>query len=152
MAVKKEWLCMAHGAFESVKGVCPKGCTTVERRFFTPTSIKTSDRTKNIDKTLEMLAKDYKMTDISNQHGTAAVKRPDSNKVNQMEQLNNAIREKYGVGMGGGWGQLPEQGAGQAAQNLGATPTVNMTDVKQTLPDWRQNIVVHAKDDSKVQV
>ena len=50
MTIKKEWLCMAHGKFESAKAVCPKGCTTVERRFFTPTSIKTSGRTNNIHK------------------------------------------------------------------------------------------------------
>jgi len=151
MTIKKEWMCMAHGPFESAKAVCPKGCTTVERRFFTPQSISTSGRTKNIDRTLEQLAKDYKLTDINNQNGTSAVKRPQPQAVNQMQQLNDAIQGKYGVGMNGGWGALPNQGLQSTVQALGATqPGVDLNSVKQGLPDWRQNVIVHAKDDSKI--
>jgi hypothetical protein len=151
MAIIKEWICMAHGPFESAKSMCPKGCTTVERRFFTAPAIKTNDRTKNIDKTLQQLADDYKMTDIGNQYATAAVKRPDPKAVNQMEAMNEAIKQKFGVGIGGGWGAMPDSGgAVAAAQSLNAAPTVDMSSVKQTLPDWRQNVIVHAKDDSKI--
>ena len=151
MTVMKEWFCMAHGKFESAKSVCPKGCTTVERRFYTPTSIKTSDRTRNIDNTLQMLADDYKLTDINNQNGTAAVKRPDSRKVNQMEAMNEVIKQKFGVHAGGGWGAMPQQGgATAAAQNLGASGTVDMSSVKQVLPDWKKNVTVHAVDNSKL--
>lgn len=151
MTIKKEWLCMAHGKFESAKAVCPRGCTTVERRFFTPTSIKTSGRTNNIDKTLQMLADDYKLTDINNQNGTAAVKRPDSKAVNQMEAMNQAIQQRFGVNAGGGWGAMPNSGgATAAAQNLGASAPVDLSSVKQVLPDWKKNVIVHAADHSKI--
>ena len=151
MTIKKEWFCMAHGKFESAKAVCPRGCTTVERRFYTPTSIKTSDRTKNIDRTLQQLADDYKLTDINNQNATAAVKRPDTKAVNQMEAMNKVIQEKFGVHAGGGWVAMPNQGgATAAAQSLGASGTVDMNSVRQTLPDWKKNVTVHAVDNSKI--
>lgn len=150
MSIKKEWMCMAHGAFESAKPQCPRGCTTVERRFFTPTSIKTTDRTRNIDKTLETLAKDYGLSDINNQNGTSAVKRPNSSAVNQMEAMNDAIKQRFGVGMGGGWGGMPDGGATAAAQGLNAQSTVTMSEVKQNLPDWKKNVIVHAADNSKI--
>ena len=149
--IKKEYFCMAHGKFESAKAVCPKGCTTVERRFFTPTSIKTSARTNNIDKTLEMLASDYKLTDINNQHGTAAVKRPDPKVTNQMDQLNEAVRQRFGVGLGGGFAAMPDSGGAPAvASSLKAAPTVDMASIKQTLPNWKDNVIVHAVDNSKL--
>jgi hypothetical protein len=151
MSIKKEWMCMAHGPFESAKPQCPKGCTTVERRFFTPTSIKTSDRTKNIDRTLETLAKDFGLSNMNNQNGTSAAKRPNPTQVNQMEAMNEAIKQRFGVNMGGGWGGMPEKGgAPVAAQSLNAQSTVQMASVKENLPDWKKNVIVHAVDNSKI--
>lgn len=61
--VLKEWKCDAHGYFESTEPECPHGCTTINRVFLTPVSVK-SDRTKGSDKTLEQLAIDFNMSDI----------------------------------------------------------------------------------------
>lgn len=75
MAIKKEWRCLAHGDFESTKPVCPFGCNTVTRVHITPPSISTSGRTQNIDRTLEGLAGQFNMTDISNRNGSVSASR-----------------------------------------------------------------------------
>lgn len=62
--VIKEWKCEEHGYFESDKPVCSHGCMKgISQVFLTPVKYK-SDRSKNIDKTTNQLALDYKMSDI----------------------------------------------------------------------------------------
>lgn len=79
MATIKEWECAAHGPFESDKPECPRGCSggqTIQRRFYSAPGL-TGGRTKNIDRTLESLARDYGLTDMNNHGGTtAAMPRP----------------------------------------------------------------------------
>jgi hypothetical protein len=162
MTIKKEYLCLAHGKFESAKAVCPKGCTTVERRFYTPTSIKTTERTANIDKTLEMLASDYKLTDINNQNGTSAVKRPDPKQVEGVNQYQQMMKERFG----NGWGTVPSGGTYQvgkgvvggsnsggalgALSKLGAQGDNALVGVRDAFVPLSQKMTVHAKDDSRI--
>jgi len=48
-------------------------------------------------------------------------------------------------------GAMPNSGgASAAAQNLGASGTVDLNSVKQALPDWKKNVIVHAADHSKI--
>lgn len=64
MAVLKEFICMAHGAFESSEEKCPHGCkgTMVSREFRTaPNTFMVS---KNMDSSLRNLSNDYNMNDI----------------------------------------------------------------------------------------
>lgn len=66
--ILREYICLAHGPFEGYEEVCPQGCTTVERRFYTPVGI--GGVAKGIDRTLQTLADDYKMTDMRNDMGS----------------------------------------------------------------------------------
>jgi hypothetical protein len=75
MAVIREFNCPQHGHFESKFSVCPHGCVDVERVFITAPALN-SRRTKNIDATLTQMAKDYKLSDISNKKGTLAASVP----------------------------------------------------------------------------
>jgi hypothetical protein len=68
MAITKEFRCLAHGAFDSKTGVCPRGCTTVIREFRTAPGIRQKG-TKQIDKTLEGLASRFGLSDMSNRNG-----------------------------------------------------------------------------------
>jgi hypothetical protein len=66
--VLKEYRCLAHGDFEAYKPQCPHGCDFVERVFKTPHAI--GGQAKNIDKTLDTLASDFKLTDLRNDMGS----------------------------------------------------------------------------------
>lgn len=77
MAVTKEFMCKAHGRFEAVAGddvpPCPYGCTTVERRFFTPQSISTSGTARFVDQTMQDLATRFGFGDMSNRNGESVI-------------------------------------------------------------------------------
>jgi hypothetical protein len=66
--ILREYMCLAHGDFEAYEEVCPQGCTTVERRFYTAPAIRQVSR--GIDNTLQTLANDYGMTDMRNDMGS----------------------------------------------------------------------------------
>lgn len=102
--VKKEWMCAAHGAFESAEESpeCPRGCDTVSRAFLTPPGFR-SARTSNIDATLETAAKRHGLTDMQNRHGQA-VKRESPIQRQRQEQFQQMVRERYGST---GWGAVP---------------------------------------------
>lgn len=70
--VVKEYNCKAHGLFETANSppMCPRGCNAVERVFIQPPAVRTSGRTKNIDKTLEDLAGQFGLTDLSTKNGS----------------------------------------------------------------------------------
>lgn len=72
MAVLKEYICKAHGAFESSdpNPRCKAGCNSIERVFLTAPSVRTSQRTKNIDSTLDSLAAQFGLTDLSTRNGS----------------------------------------------------------------------------------
>ena len=79
MAVKREYKCLAHGFFEAVTEDgetprCPSGCNFgIERAFLTPTSIRGTSRTKNIDRTFAQMAQDFNLSDISNRGGESVM-------------------------------------------------------------------------------
>jgi len=105
MSIKKEYVCFAHGAFESSddEPLCPMGCDTVERAFFTPPAVFHSARTKNIDKTLDSLAKSHRLTDL----GPAAMRR----KALAAEKSQEAFKEFCARRFGGSdWGAVPAGG------------------------------------------
>lgn len=72
MAVKKEWVCMAHGNFEADAPVCPAGCTTNVERVFLTAPAGLSEKTKVVDTHLQRLAASYGYTDLSNRNGSVA--------------------------------------------------------------------------------
>lgn len=104
MAIIKEMVCLAHGAFESSdeNPLCPHGCDTVEREFRTPPGLG-SGRTKNIDATLASLAKSHGLTDI----GPGAMRRKALAAEKNQQQFREFCERRYG---GLGWGNVPEGG------------------------------------------
>lgn len=144
MAVLKEWLCLAHGPFESSveSPDCPMGCDTVERAFFTPPGLGSS-RTKNIDSTLESLASSHGLTDI----GPAAMRRKALAAEKSQEQYKEFCVRRFG---GMGWGNVPKggtlhastgevdgtgPGAISAVQAAGAQSPGSVQAVKESLGD-----------------
>lgn len=135
MAVLKEWMCMAHGSFDSLWPKCPKGCAgeTMVRRVFLTAPGLGSGRTKNIDRTLTGLASEYGLSDINNRGGTEAATRVDGQAVKRINNdIQTLMRERYGnpwrdVAKGGSYRvgtgvQNAERGQGAlaTAQGLGA--------------------------------
>jgi hypothetical protein len=106
MGILRDWQCRAHGNFESSEEspLCPYGCDTVEKIFLQPAVFR-SNRTANIDRTLESLAKSHGLTDMNNRGGHA-VRRPSTDQVRQQDEFNRFIHERYGDG----WGQIPKGG------------------------------------------
>lgn len=71
--VIKEYNCPRHGYFEASHPICHHmGCESegIERVFLTPTNIK-SDKTKFTDNSLNQIAKNYGLSDMSNRDGKA---------------------------------------------------------------------------------
>lgn len=68
MAIVREFTCAAHGAFESKRErpKCPKGCSArfVTQEFRTAPAI--GGVAKHVDRELNHLASDYRLTDIRN--------------------------------------------------------------------------------------
>lgn len=88
MSVLADYSCAAHGNFESRTGHCPYGCgDSVVQKVFLKAAVFKSNRTVNIDRNLQALADDFKLTDLNNQNGTSAVIRPDSKKVAARDRL-----------------------------------------------------------------
>jgi len=68
MAITREFICLGHGPFESkrLKPKCPHGCSGkfVRQEFRTAPAI--GGVAKHVDRELNHLASDYKLTDIRN--------------------------------------------------------------------------------------
>lgn len=160
MAVVKEYVCLAHGAFESSDETpeCPMGCDTVERAFFTPPGLG-SGRTKNIDKTLESLAKSHKLTDI----GPGAMRRKALAAEKSQEAFKEFCERKYG---GLGWGNVPQggtlnvktqevkgsgPGAPAAAASAGASGSVAVADQQAMVEAFKRPVIVR-RDHENLQV
>ncbi len=69
MAVIKEWCCAGHGPFEGPDPVCPHGCTTVTQEFRTAPGGR-SNKTRFTDSSLEAIAREYNLKDLSNRKGS----------------------------------------------------------------------------------
>ena len=101
MAVLHDYYCENHGIFEAWEAKCPmKHCKgEISRVFLKPVGIK-SDKTKNTDKTLKGLAKDFDMTDIKStkegEHQTGYMKRNNQLSDKQFEQATEAMQAAQG--------------------------------------------------------
>ncbi len=70
MGAIKEFLCPAHGRFDSATAKCPHGCDlVVDRVFHTAPALK-SAKTKATDTLLRGIAADYGFTDMSTRNGS----------------------------------------------------------------------------------
>lgn len=98
---------MAHGLFTSSDGApeCPMGCDTVERVFITPPGLK-SDRTRNIDNTLQRLAKSYGLTDLNNRGGQAVAGH--DKRASSQRERDEAFAAYMHERFGDGWGNVPK--------------------------------------------
>lgn len=105
MGVKRDWICAAHGVFESSEEspFCPSGCDVVEKVFLQPPAFG-SARTKNIDATLGSLSKSYGLTDL----GPGAMRRKALAAEKSQEAYRNYCERRFG---GMGWGNTPKGGA-----------------------------------------
>ena len=71
MAIVKEWICLAHGEFDSADPVCPHGCrgdAMIERAFRTAPAIQ-SQGYRNINRTFDTLAAEAGVTNMNNSSG-----------------------------------------------------------------------------------
>ena len=62
--ILKDYKCELHGYFESGEPRCPEGCTVDIYVVHLQAPGLKSDTTKNVDKTVQGLADDFKMTDV----------------------------------------------------------------------------------------
>lgn len=119
--IKREYLCYAHGPFEGYEEVCPSGCTTVERRFYSPVAIRGVATT--MDKHLQNLADDFSLTDLRNDAGSV------------MESLRKGKSTDFSPK----WGAVGEKmGPGVLA---GAPPTNQVESMKEILTPPKPMIV-----------
>ena len=127
MGVVKEWLCHGHGGFESTEPVCPHGCTLVERAFRTPVGFQTA-RTRNVDATLDSIAREHKLGDINTRRDAHSGRVTDP-KMRKMQEQQKAVREhlhKKFAGLNlvdtkagtGGWGGVTKGGTYETGGNI----------------------------------
>jgi len=79
MGLKRDFLCPGHGHFTANEPVCPQGCTVAIERAFLTAPGKLSKKSSNTDRLLNMLAKDYRLSDMSNSKGSVGAGRVKDN-------------------------------------------------------------------------
>ena len=117
-----DWVCLAHGNFESELGVCPYGCgEKMVRKIFLKAPAYHAGRTANIDRTLQGLADDHGLTDMNNQNGTSSVFRHDPGMDRQANAMQEAMMrgQTFSSGMGQGANAIQQtlQSGGFQADN-----------------------------------
>jgi hypothetical protein len=91
MAVLNDYMCLAHGIFESRTGRCLHGCgKAMVQIVHLKAPGHVTGRTKGIDSTLRGLAADHGLTNMNNQNGTSSVYRHDPN----MDKTADSMREQ----------------------------------------------------------
>lgn len=128
----KEWFCMAHGRFENDEAICPFGCTTVERRFYTAPGMK-GHGTKFIDGVFMDFANERGYTDMSNRNGTIGNSRnnntPPPNMMPHWGKTEKTIEATLAAagngGIGAGEGEIPKL-AKPAVSVMGAYGNADM--------------------------
>ena len=100
MAIVKEYQCAAHGDFEATEAECPHGCGygMVERVFRTPISIQTQGF-RNMNSTLENVAKENKMSDMDQRGGDGMI-RTDWRARRRISEAGEMLAHKKGNGNG----------------------------------------------------
>jgi hypothetical protein len=145
MAALNDYVCMAHGPFESRTGVCPHGCgKKMVQLVFNKAPGMVSGRTKNIDSTLRGLAQEHGLTDMNNKGGTEAVFRPDPNFNKAQDNLQRQMMsgQTYAGDMASG-----ENAISQVMNSGGFQPDNALESVKPLLT--KPKTIVHAKWDGK---
>src|ERR1700690_107549 len=126
----KEWFCMAHGRFESEEALCPYGCTTVERRFYTAPGTRSAG-TKLVDGVFMDFANERGMTDLSNRNGTIGNSRntPPPNLMPHWGKTEKTVKATLAAtgnnGVGGGDSEIPALGKPQVSV-MGSYGTADM--------------------------
>lgn len=135
-----DYRCLAHGAFESADGRCPKGCAAafVEKVFLKPPGYH-SDGTKNIDRNLRALAADFNLTDMNNHGGTTAAVTPDWRALRAQEEMQRAILAGQTMAVPIAEGKA---GVTQTMQGLGTQGDNALARVREALP--KPQPIVHA--------
>ncbi len=91
MGAIKEFLCPAHGRFDSATAKCPHGCDlVVDRVFHTAPALK-SAKTKATDTLLRGIAADYGFTDMSNRNGSVMASQRKQNSAQDFRPVWGAI-------------------------------------------------------------
>lgn len=111
MAVLRDFKCSEHGIYESWNGDCPE-CGVKGERVYISAPAYHGSRTRNIDKTLKGLAKDFGMTNIKStregEHQSGYLARNNSSLNKEETAIVKAHAEKqYGEqrpGNGAIWG------------------------------------------------
>lgn len=136
MPVLKEYVCHGHGRFEAFEARCPKGCTTVEQRFYTPVGTR-SDTTKHNDRTLNQLALDFGVSNFQTDgHKAARVHTPQQKAA--MEQQRQ-LQARFGA--------MPKGGALEALRTMKAPETNVFSEVKPQLANMKRQVVVKQDPD-----
>ena len=139
MAVLSDFLCSAHGVFESMDGRCPHGCSPgFVQKIFLKAPAFNSARTTNIDNTLAALASDFGLTDMNNRGGTSAVVRPDHKEAQRREQLMGKLGDTSNA-----WGHMPggQNSISQALSQAKARPDNVLSEVRDTLSPPKPMVV-----------
>jgi hypothetical protein len=89
----RDWNCKAHGVFESSEPAprCPKGCNAVEAIFLRAPAVRTSQRTSNIDRTLDELATQFGLSDLSTRNGSVMNSIPLHSKPDHIQASYNSL-------------------------------------------------------------
>ncbi len=144
--VLHDYVCMAHGEFESRDGRCPHGCgkAMVQIKYNKAPSYH-NGRTSNIDKTIRALANDYKQTDLNNHNGTTSCAIQDNNFLKAQQQMERDILagRTYSASMKPGENAIP-----QAIKDIGAMPDNSVEQVRHVLT--KPKPLVHASYNPKI--
>jgi hypothetical protein len=144
MAVLNDYVCMAHGEFESRTGKCPHGCSKqmVSLVFRQAPGLLTSFG-KGVDKTLRGLANDHGLTNLSNNQGTTGGFVPDPNFMKAQGNLQQEMMlrgQTYASALG--------DNVGNTLQNNGFVADNALAQVKPLLE--APKVIVHGKYDAKI--
>ena len=93
MAALNDYVCMAHGVFESRTGKCPHGCgkgMTQIVHLKAPGFV--TARTQGIDSTLRGLAADHGLTDMNNHGGETGAFVPDAGVARQNAEMQRQLQ------------------------------------------------------------
>ena len=100
-----DYVCLAHGRFESLTGKCPHSCgdAMVQRVFNDKPPSFNSSRSANIDRTLQGLADERGLTDMNNRGGQAVFQPdPNMNKSAELMRQQMLSGQTYAAGMASG--------------------------------------------------
>lgn len=165
MAVLKEYLCHGHGKFETADEppVCPRGCTSVERRFYTANGYIGS-KSKNIDATYQQIANDFGLSDM-NTHGGTTAARVLTKQQKDAQALEAKLRHRfaelpkggtYNVGTRRQEGGAVNGGAIAGMSAHGATPVEGVSAARNefvkpvhSVTDFRHQVVIKRDPDKE---